>query len=76
MAYKTSIMKIKLTEKFSIKRKGHVIDVSDVTAQELIQEGKATAVAVKTSKGKEKAEEPKEESKEEPQTDVKGVVIE
>ena len=70
-------MKIKLTEKFSIKRKGHVIDVSDVTAQELIQEGKATAVAAKTPKGKEKSTEPKDEStKEEPSTDVKDVVIE
>lgn len=69
-------MKIKLTEKFAIKRKGDVINVSEFTAAELIKEGKATAAATKTAKGKEKAEEPKEEPKEEPQTDVKDVVIE
>lgn len=68
-------MKIKLTEKFAIKRKGDVIDVSEVTAKMLIAEDKATAVAGKATKEKE-VKEPKEEPKEEPATDVKDVVIE
>ena len=70
-------MKIKLTEKFSIKRKGDVIDVSEVTAEMLIAEGKAKAVAgnaksedkpkaEKGGKGKDAekvADEPKDEPK-------------
>lgn len=44
-------MKIKLTEKFSIKRKGDVIDVSEVTAEMLIAEGKAEATKSKAEKG-------------------------
>ena len=68
-------MKIKLTEKFAVKRKGDVVNVDDFTAEQLIKEGKATAVAGKATKEKE-VKEAKEEPKEEPATDAKDVVIE
>jgi hypothetical protein len=67
-------MKIKLTAKFSLKRQGVVIDISDLTATQLIEEGKATAVGAKATKSKEKKQ---EESKEEPATDAtENIVIE
>lgn len=82
-------MKIKLTEKFSIKRKGDVIDVSEVTAEMLIAEGKAKAVTgnaksdtkevkLKPEKGGKPAEQAPEadEPKDEPQTDAENIVIE
>jgi len=77
-------MKIKLTEKFSIKRKGDVIDVSEVTAEMLIAEGKAEATKSKAEKGgkgkdaeKQADEAPKaDEPKDEPKTDAENIVIE
>lgn len=81
-------MKIKLTEKFSIKRKGDVIDVSEVTAEMLIAEGKAKAVAgnakseakeLKIEKGGKvkDAEKVAEEPKGEPQgEDAENITIE
>lgn len=77
-------MKIKLTEKFSIKRKGDVIDVSEVTAEMLIAEGKATAAGSKAKsteeapkKGKQTEKAPEaDEPKDEPQTDAENIVIE
>lgn len=79
-------MKIKLTEKFSIKRKGDVIDVSEVTAKELIAEGKATAAGNKdkseakeskeTKVGKEAKEKEQAPEADEPKTDAENIVIE
>jgi len=67
-------MKIKLTAKFSLKRQGDVIEVSELTATQLIKEGKATAVAAKATKSQEKKQ---EESKEEPVTNAaENIVIE
>ena len=79
-------MKIKLTEKFSIKRKGDVIDVSEVTAEMLIAEGKAKAVAGNAKSEAKEAKEPKPEKggkqaeqapeADEPQTDAENITIE
>jgi hypothetical protein len=67
-------MKIKLTAKFSLKRQGDVIEVSELTATQLIKEGKATAVAAKATKSKEKKQ---EDSKDEPVTNAaENIVIE
>jgi hypothetical protein len=67
-------MKIKLTAKFSLKRQGDVIEVSELTATQLIKEGKATAAGAKAAKSKEKKQ---EESKEEPVTNAtENIVIE
>jgi hypothetical protein len=67
-------MKIKLTAKFSLKRQGDVIEVSELTATQLIKEGKATAVGAKATRSKDKKQ---EEGKEEPATDAtENIVIE
>lgn len=76
-------MKIKLTEKFSIKRKGDVVNVEDFIAKELIKEGKAVAVAgnaksedkpkaKKGGKGKDSEKEADANTTQEPQGEPKG----
>ena len=74
-------MKVKLTAKFSAQRVGKVIEVSDVTGNDLIKEGKATKVGSnakdeKPAKEKEAKTAKDEAAQDEPKTDAKNIEIE